>query len=104
MIDPTIAAHIELVQATDRLAISAYVVGKADTPLRWRLEAISRSAGGSSKVTQAGALDQIRNTPVSTMAVTPGSSGTAVLYIYSGDTEIARDEVTFGETAPATND
>lgn len=100
MLDPQIAAHIELVQAADKLSASAFVRGAPDRPLRWRFEATSRSRGGSSTVSQGGRIDEARSAPVGVLALTPGSDGTAVLSIYDGDTEVARDEVVFRAGEP----
>lgn len=95
MIDPQIAAHIEVIQAPDRMAVSAHVAGEPARPLRWRLEATARSAGGTSSVAQAGVYARPQEGPVGTVSVTPGSQGSAVLTVYDGDHEVARDQVTF---------
>ncbi len=91
MMDVDINAHLQLAETARGVEVRAFVASEPLRPLRWRLVIESRSAGGSSNVTQGGATSGERSDPVGVVAVSRGSTGSATLIVYDGDREVARD-------------
>jgi hypothetical protein len=96
MFDTPPDARLELHHLDRGLTISAWVAAAPPRPLRWRLELSSRSGGGTSTVSQSG-LAAAGDGPVGSVAVSPGSRGTATLKVYDGDREVASDELSFDD-------
>lgn len=97
--DAQVNAHLEMAQAEQGVAVSAYVASAEAKPVRWRLDMKSQSAGGSNNISQGGMVSGDRNGPVSSVVVTQGSRGTVTLLVYEGEQVVARDEIVFGEEA-----
>lgn len=97
MFDAPPDAQLQLARLEQGLSISAWVVVAPPRVLRWRLELTSRSAGGTSKVSQGGTVTAGSTAPVGSILVSPNSGGSAILLVYDGDREVARDELTFGD-------
>lgn len=97
MFDDQIQAQLQLVHLDQGLSVSAWVVAAPPRVLRWRLELTSRSRGGTSTISQGGTAMGQDSGPVGSVLVTPNSQGSAVLRVYDGGLEVARDEVLFGD-------
>ncbi len=96
MFDVPPNAQIQLAYLDQGLCISAWITVAEPRVLRWRLELTSRSAGGTSTVSQGGRAMAGSTAPVGSILVSPNSRGSAILTIYEGDQEVARDELLFG--------
>lgn len=72
--------------------VRAFVAAAPARPLRWRLETIARSSGGTSTVSQSGSTEGSAG-PVSVTVVSPDSRGVVTLFVYEGDAEVARTDV-----------
>lgn len=99
MFDAPPDVQLQLARLEQGLAISVWVGSPPPHPLRWRLELTSRSPGGSSTVSQGGTVSTTSAGPVGSVTVAPNSRGSAILRIYDGDREVAREEVSFEENA-----
>jgi hypothetical protein len=99
MSDTGVDAHLDMVRQGEAMAIRAYVASAPPRRLRWKLVTISRSAGGTSDVSQSGTTDGTSDIPVSVTSVSPNSQGSVVLTVYDGDLEVAREAVELGEPA-----
>lgn len=91
MFDADIQAQLQLMDTARGVEVRAFVTSAAPKPLRWRLIIESRSAGGTSNVTQGGATDGGGAAPVGAVTVTRGSEGAVTLLVYDGDQEVARE-------------
>ena len=99
MLDPSVAAHLEISPAAKGLAVAAYVVPVSERPLRWRLIVTSKSAGGTSNVSQGGIVRGHSDAPVGTVTVSRDSTGSVTLVVLDGAQEVAHDSVQFGASS-----
>ena len=95
MDDPSVNAHLDLTREPGGIEVRAFVAAAPVRPLRWRLETVSRSAGGTSNVSQSGATLGSSDQPVSVTVVSPSSTGTVTLTVFDGEAEIARTNVSY---------
>lgn len=93
MDDHSVNAHLDLVREAQGIEVRAFVAAAPARPLRWRLEAVSRSSGGTSNVSQSGFTQGSAGLPVSVTVVSPSSRGHVTLLVYDGETEVARAAV-----------
>ena len=91
MTDPGVDTHLELMRDARGVEVRAYVAAAPPRPLRWRLETVARSPGGTSNVSQSGTVTGGSDRPVSVTVVSPNSTGTVTLTVHDGPNEIARD-------------
>jgi hypothetical protein len=99
MFDAPPDAQLQLERIDQGLSISAWIAVARPRALRWRLELTSRSPGGTSTVSQGGTATSGSSAPVGSIRVSPNSRGSAILRVYDGDHEVARDELSFGDDA-----
>lgn len=92
MIDPGIDAHLELMRENDRISVRAYVAEAPPRLLRWTLETVSNSEGGTSRVSQSGHVHGGSGQPVAATSVSPESRGIVTFSIFDGVREVAREE------------
>jgi hypothetical protein len=91
--DPSVNAHLDAVRQAHGIEVRAFVAAAPARPLRWRLETVSRSSGGTSNVSQSGSTQGSAGPPVSVTVVSPDSRGRVTLFVYDGGAEVARSEV-----------
>jgi hypothetical protein len=91
--DPSVNAHLDLVRQAQGIEVRAFVAAAPARRLRWRLETLSRSSGGTSNVSQSGSTQGSEGPPVSVTIVSPRSRGQVTLFVYDGETEVARAAV-----------
>lgn len=99
MFDAPVTAHLEIAQAPQGLAVSAFVSAAPVPALRWRLNLTSTNPGGTSNVTQGGAVSGDAAKPLGSVTISPNSQGTVTLTVLDGEREVARDVVKFGADA-----
>lgn len=92
MIEPGIDTHLELTRDARGIEVRAYVSSAPPRPLRWRLETVARSPGGTSNVSQSGTITGGSDRPVTVSSVSPNSTGSIVLTIYDGTRQVAREQ------------
>lgn len=100
MFEPGIDTHLELLRDTRGIEVRAYVAAAPLRPLRWRLETLARSSGGTSSVSQSGTIQGGSDRPISVTSVSPNSEGTVILTIYDGATEVAREQAVIEDVTP----
>lgn len=91
MFDADVNAQLQLAETARGVEVRAFVAADEPRPLRWKLVVESRSAGGTSNVSQGGSTDGERTDAVGAVTVTAGSQGTVTLVVYDGEQEVARD-------------
>lgn len=100
MFNADVDAHLQMIQQDRGLAIHAFVAADPGRTLRWRLVVASRSAGGTSNVSQGGTTDGASDQPVGVVGLSPNSQGSVTLSVFDGEREVASDLISFGEAAP----
>lgn len=91
MTDIGVEAHLEMTRHDQATSIRAYVAAASARPLRWQLTTTSRTAGGTSNVTQSGRTEGQTDRPVSEVSVSSMSEGTVVLIVFDGEKEVTRE-------------
>lgn len=100
MIEPGIDIHLELTRDARAIEVRAYVPSAPPRPLRWLLETVAHSSGGTSSVSQSGTIIGGSDRPVSVTSVSPNSTGSIILTVYEGVQQMARKQLKIENEAP----